>query len=78
MYHFKEIICPNCGHQFVWLEYAEKGSSFIVYCRKGMDEELLSTSCPNCKIEMVILNDSHVGVDIRSESIDVAGTVRGL
>ena len=34
--------------------------------------------CPNCDIEMVVLKDSSTGIDIRDESIEVSGVVRGI
>lgn len=78
MYHFLELTCPNCRHQFIWLEHTYKGSIYTVYKRIGYDEILESTLCPKCNIEMVVLKDSHIGIDIRDKSIEVAGTLRGI
>ena len=73
---FFEIICPNCRHQFVWLEQSY-GNGYI-YKRKGHDEELDSTVCPKCNIRMVVLKDSFTGLDITDESIDIVDGIRGI
>ncbi len=78
MYHFFEIICPNCKHQFVWLEHTYKGSIYKLYRRRGYDEILESTTCPKCNIEMAVLKNSFSGIDIRNESIEIACIVRGI
>ncbi len=78
MYRFYKIKCPRCGHQFVWLEGTCKGSGFYLYRRKGFDEELESTPCPKCDVEMAVLTDSLEGICIQEESIEIAGTVRGI
>ena len=78
MYHFLEIICPNCKHKFMWLENTYKGTSYAVYRRKGHKEMLESTSCPKCNIEMVVLKDSCSGIDIRDDSIEIASILRGI
>ena len=54
MYHFFELICPNCKHQFVWLEHTYQGSIYKFYRRKEYDEMLESTTCPKCNIEMAV------------------------
>lgn len=49
-----------------------------MYKRKGLNEELENAVCPKCNLEMVVSNDSLKGIDIKSENIEVAYTVRGL
>lgn len=78
MYHFREVTCPNCGHQFVYLENSYKGSIYPLYSRRGYNEKLESTICPKCSIEMVVLKDSSTGIDIRDDSIEVVTVVRGI
>ena len=39
---------------------------------------LESTSCPKCNVEMLVLKDSHIGIDINDKSIEVASTIRGI
>lgn len=78
MHHFREIECPNCQYQFVWMEHTYNGSIYKVYRRKGCDEMLESTKCPKCNTEMVVLKNSHIGVDINDESIEVATILRGI
>ena len=78
MYHFIEIIYPNCGQRFVWLEHTYKGSIYTVYKRIGHDEILESTLCPKCNIEMAVWKESCSGIDIRDKSIEVAGILRGI
>lgn len=78
MYRFREIECPNCRHQFIWFEHTYKGSSYILYRRKGYSEQLESTPCPKCNTEMAVLENSITGIDIQSESIEVADIVRGI
>ena len=69
MNNFVEIVCPNCGHRFVWLEHSWPNCHF--YHRKGYDDEFLeSTSCPKCGMEMVVLKEIHSGMDIYDESIE--------
>ena len=78
MYKFIEITCPNCNHQFVWLEHTYKGTNYKLYRRRGHDELLESTICPKCNTEMVVLKNSHNGISIEDDLIEVAGTVRGI
>ena len=78
MYKFIEIECPNCKHKFVWLEYTYKGTRQIWYKRKGFDEALESAECPKCSIEMVVLKDSHSGINVEDTSIEVAGITYGI
>ena len=76
-YRFFEIICPNCGHQFVWLEHS-CGSSYKIYRRQGFDEELESTKCPKCDFEMAVLKNSSTGIDISDPSLEVLAVIRGI
>lgn len=78
MYNFLEIKCPNCGHQFVYLEHTYKGPIYKIYRRKGHNECLESTSCPNCNIELVVLKDTPNGINIQDKSIEVAEIVQGI
>ena len=77
MYHFIEIKCPKCSHQFVWLK-GENNTGPNWYRRKGYDEYLDSAICPKCALEMIVLNNSHVGIDIDDESIEIEPGLRGL
>lgn len=76
-YKFREIKCPSCKHKFAWLE-KPFGNSYNVYRRKGIDEELFSTICPNCSLEMVIPKDMIIGIDINDSEIELYGTMRGI
>ena len=73
---FFELICPNCRHQFVWLEHSHY--SGYIYRRKGHNEELESTICPKCNIKIAVLKDSSSGLDITDESIEIADIMRGI
>lgn len=77
MYKFKEVQCPKCKHIFVWLNEPH-GNSYCLYRRKGVEEELFTTTCPECSLEMVVPHDSHEGIDILDEKIEFYSTVRGL
>lgn len=77
MYRFYEIKCPKCGHQFTWLEDS-KDSDGNFYRRKGRKELLESTNCPKCNAKMVVLKESHSGIDIMNESIEIVPGFRGL
>lgn len=77
MYKFKEVECPKCNHRFTWLE-EPNGNSYCLYCRKGVNEELFSTVCPRCGLEMVVPSDEHTGISITDESIVLFSTVRGI
>lgn len=79
MDHFYELKCPCCGHRFVWYEGTDKNSSgTLLYRRKGFKEELLSTPCPKCSVELAVLTDSHTGIPIQDDSIEVAAHIRGI
>ena len=78
MYRFMEIECPNCKHIFVWLEHTYKGTRYNLYRRKGYNEALESTVCPNCNMEMAVLKDKHSGINIEDSSIEVADSVHGI
>lgn len=74
MYKFKEVQCPKCKHLFAWLiEPIGK-----IYRRKGIDEELFSTVCPNCALEMAIPSDSHEGIDVQDDRIEQISAIRGI
>ena len=77
MYKFKEIRCPVCGHIFTWLE-EPLGNCYCVYQRKGVDEELFSTICPQCGLEMVVPEESHDGISVEDNGIEIRGTMRGI
>ena len=77
MYKYKEVRCPKCNHIFVWLEQPQ-GNSYCLYRRKGYEEEMFSTTCPNCSLEMVIPSESHNGIDIRDDMVEQFATLRGL
>ena len=77
MYKFKEVECPKCNHRFAWLE-APCGNSYCLYRRKGVNEELFSTVCPQCDLEMVVPADEHTGIAIADETIELFSTVRGI
>ena len=74
---FFELICPNCGHQFVWLEHSYSSGN-IIYRRKGHDEELEGTVCPKCNIKIAVLKESSTGLDISDDSIEIADIIRGI
>ena len=76
-YKFKEVRCPSCGHVFTWLEMPP-GNSYCVYRRKGVDEELFSTVCPQCNLEIVVPDGSHEGISIEDSNIELCGTMRGI
>lgn len=77
MYKFKGVECPKCNHRFAWLE-EPNGNSYCLYRRKGVNEELFSTVCPRCGLEMVVPSDEHTGISITDESIELFSTVRGI
>lgn len=77
MYKFKEVECPKCNHRFAWLE-EPNGNSYYLYRRKGVNEELFSTVCPQCGLEMVVPGDGHTGIAIADETIELFSTVRGI
>ena len=77
MSKYREVKCPGCGHQFVWL-VAPHGNSYYLYRRKGVDEELFSTPCPKCSLDMVIPDDVALGIDIKDNTVELRGSVRGL
>ena len=78
MYKFIEIECPNCKHNFVWLEHTYKGTRHMLYKRKEFDEALESIECTKCGIEMIVLKDSHIGINIEDDSIEVASISYGI
>ena len=77
MYRFRQVKCPNCKHIFMWLN-EPTGTSYCLFRRKGVEEELFSTTCPKCNLEMVVLDDVLEGIDIAGEAIELFSTIRGL
>ena len=78
MYKCRQIQCPRCEHIFMWIEYADLPTSYCVYKRKNVEEELGSTHCPKCNCEMVVPNDSERGISVENENVELRGTVRGI
>ena len=78
MYKCRQVQCPKCNHTFMWIEYADLPSSYNVYRRKGVDEELGSTHCPKCNCEMIIPSDIKSGISIEDDAVELVGTVRGI
>lgn len=78
MYSFYELRCPACKNRFVYMKGTYKGPIYKVYKRKGHKEALESTNCPKCNIEVAIIEDSLAAIDIRDESIELAGIERGI
>lgn len=77
MYKFREVECPCCKHRFSWLE-EPSGKSYYLYHRKGKDEELFSTKCPKCDVEMVVPHDDYIGIVITDERIKLSSSIRGI
>lgn len=77
MYRYRQVQCPKCKHIFMWLD-APLGVSYCLYRRKGIEEELYSTSCPKCNLEMVVPGDVLEGIDISSDTVELFSTVRGI
>ena len=48
MYNYREVVCPYCGHKYIWLNTSEDGNSFYIYINKYTLEECLSSKCPAC------------------------------
>ena len=74
----RQVQCPKCKHVFMWIEHADLPSSYNVYRRKGIDEELGSTRCPMCCCEMIIPSDIKLGISIEDDTVEHMGTVRGI
>lgn len=76
---YRQVECPSCGHIFMWKkEPVFIGNSYCMYRRKGYDEELENAICPECRLEMVVIDNILKGIDINSENIEVAYTSRGI
>lgn len=76
-YKYYEVQCPCCKHIFTWLK-EPSGNSYYLYRRKGVEEELFSTVCPKCNLEMVIPDGLSVGIEIQNEIIEQFDTIRGI
>ena len=77
MYKFRQVKCPKCKHTFMWLDQPN-GVSYCLYRRKGVEEELISTTCPKCNLEMVVPEDVLDGIAINDEAIELFATLRGI
>ena len=62
----------------MWQRWSYTGPSHCIFRRKGTDEELESTVCPKCGLEMVVLSDVLEGIDIRDENIETVCAIRGI
>lgn len=77
MYNYREVVCPYCGHKYIWLNTSEDGNSFYIYINKYTLEECLSSKCPACDKKSIISDASKIGIDINSEDFERI-TMRGL
>lgn len=77
MYKYRQVRCPKCRHVFVWLN-EPTGTSYRTYRRKGFDEELYSTTCPKCNLEIAVPLDTLDGIDIDDTAIEIFATYRGI
>ena len=77
MYKFREIECSRCKHRFVYLT-RNIGNRRRLYRRKGYNETLESTSCTKCKTELVILENSYIGINIEDTEIELIGVEYGI
>jgi endogenous inhibitor of DNA gyrase (YacG/DUF329 family) len=77
MYKYRQVKCPRCKHIFMWLD-APMGASYCLYRRRGSEEELYSTTCPKCNLEMIVPGNVIEGIDINCEAVELFSTVRGI
>ena len=77
MYNYRQVECPQCNHNFMWIEDMHFSPPYSIYRRKGQDEMLLSTRCPKCNCKMIIPIDSLKGMCIDDENIEEIGYVEG-
>ena len=78
MFKCRQIQCPVCDHAFMWIEYADLPPSYNMYKRNDVEEELRSTHCPKCHCEMIVPDNSRVGISVNDENVELIGTVRGI
>lgn len=78
VYKVYEIECQKCKHKFMWIEGSDIRTSYSLYKRKGISEELISTYCPECNTEVVPIKEVGKGFSVQDESIEVVNAVRGL
>ena len=78
MYKCRQVQCPTCTHIFMWIEYADLPPSYNVYKRIDVEEELGSTHCPKCNCEMIVPDDSKLGIAVGDENVELIGMVRGI
>lgn len=78
MYRAFEIECQKCKHKFMWIEGSDIRTSYICYRRRGVDEELISTYCPKCNTEIVIIKEDSKGISVQDKLIEIADVIRGV
>ena len=78
MYHFRDVICYKCKHKFLHMkDCGPVGSEFYEYYLENKDELLVYATCPKCSAEVVLIGESHIGVDPNSDGIKKE-RVRGI
>jgi len=76
-YEYREVKCPWCDHVFMWCKNAFEGLIIHEYRLKETKELVGKAKCPNCSMEMVVLDHLLEGVDVKDDRVEAVG-VRGI
>ena len=76
-YKYREVKCPWCDHVFMWQKNSQERLIIYEYRRKTTGGYIEKAKCPKCGMDMLVSDDSFVGLEMNDEQIEIIG-VRGI
>lgn len=76
-YEFREVKCPWCDHIFMWQKHSGEGLVLHEYRSRDTGEFVEKANCPECGMEMLVLERILEGIDTEDERIERVG-IRGI
>ena len=76
-YKYREVKCPWCDHVFMWNENSGEGLILHEYRFKETGILTEKAKCPNCSMDMIVLEHVLEGIDVQDDRIEAIG-IRGI
>ncbi len=70
-YEYREVKCPRCDHIFMWNKNSGEGILFHHYKLKSTGEPVEKAKCPQCRMEMIVLEHVIKGIDKEDDKIEI-------